>query len=271
MRRKPSMFSKNYRRELKRRRIKRLLILAVIIVLIGGAVISYDKGLILVKNYFTKDGNNSGVEHTDNNSNETDEHSEADKEAENLPGDNEEVKDNLVTFEAKLNSGKSLVITLKDENNKKVMANLQCPEGVKGSISPSMEKALILDEETQDIYIVDNGENIKNVTNPQYVATTKDVFTKDSVLQFNPSYKWVDEAAFVDDTYVAYSSELPWINGESTKYLWIVNTDDNSHRGYYSITGKTMSFGMVTFEGVTVKVDNRELVVNSQGKIVTER
>jgi len=259
------MFSKNYRRELKQRRIKHSLIIVCIIVLVGGVVISYDKGSVYVKNHLMKYGNNSEMSDTGKSKDET------------VPVvDNLEVEEdaneqeNLSTFEAKLSSGKSIVITLKEEENKKLVEKVESVEGIKSSISPSKEKVLILDKETQDIYIVDNLETITAITNSEYVATTNEVFTKETVLQYNKDYKWVDSAEFIDDTYVAYSSELPWINEEGYKYLWIVNTADNNHRGYFSITGKEMAFGPIIDEGITVLVDNREVVVNAQGKIIND-
>lgn len=266
MGRKPSMFSKNYRRELKQRKIKNTLIIVCIIVSVGGVVISYDKGSVYVKNYFAKYGKNSEMSDT------------SEKKDEIVPvvdslEEQKETKEqeNLSTFEVKLNSGKSVVITLKKVENKKLVETVESVEGIKSSISPSKEKVLILDQENQEIYIVDNLETITVITNSKYVATTNEVFTKEAVLQYNPSYKWVDSAEFIDDTYVAYSSELPWINEEGSKYLWIVNTVDNKHRGYYSITGREMTFGAVTEAGVTVLVDNREVVVNAQGKIVNDK
>lgn len=263
MSRKPSMFSKNYRKELRRRKIRRIVLVVGVILIVGGTVISFDKGKALVKNYFTKDSEDSVIDAAEENES-IEQPLEKEKE---LEVKNEE--NSNVTFEAKLNSGKSVLVEIKEDNNKKVISNIQCPEAIKGSISPSSEKCLIIDEATQDIYIVDTSQEVKNITNQQYIATTKEVFTKESVLQYTPGYKWVEGAAFIDDTYVAYSSQLPWINEGGARYLWIVNINDNTHKGYFNIKGNSFRFGETKAEGITIEIDGRTIVVNSQGNVVT--
>lgn len=263
MSRKPSMFSKNYRKELKQRKIRRIVLLVGVILIVGGTVIFFDTGKVLVKNYFVKDGEDSVID-TPQEDESVEQPSAKEKELEV----NNEEKPN-VTFEAKLISGKSVLVEIKEDNNKKVISNIQCPEAIKGSISPSSEKCLIIDEATQDIYIVDTTQEVKNITNAQYIATTKEVFTKESVLQYTPDYKWVEEAAFIDDTYVAYSSQLPWINEGGARYLWVVNINDNTHKGYYNIKGTSFKFGETKADGITIEIDGRTIVVNSQGKIVS--
>ena len=269
MRRKPSMFSKNYRKELKQRRIKRMVLLATVIVVIGIAIISYNKGDVLVKNYFSRDGKNSPLnEEAEGKTDELSENITGEGEKGPIEESNEENSE--ITFEAKLNSGKSVVVELKDQENKKIISNIICPESVTGVISKTSEKGLIIDEGTQDIYIVDTSEQLISITNPQYIATSNEIFTKESVLQYNPSYKWVERAAFIDDTYVAYSSQLPWINEGGDRYLWIVNINDKTHRGYYNIKGKDFRFGEATSEGINIEIDGKSLVVNSQGKVVSQ-
>lgn len=263
MRRKPSMFSKNYRKELKQRKIRRIVLLFGAVLIIGGIAFSYDKGSVLVKNYFAENKKDSVIE-KDNEENENEETVVLEEQNEDATQE-----DILETFEVKLNSGKGVLVELKDDNNKKVISNMQCPEEVKGIISPTAEKGLLLDESTQDIYIVDTAQQMKNVTNSQYIATNKEVFFKESVLQYNPQYKWVEGAAFIDETHVAYSSQLPWINEGGERYLWIVNIEDNTHKGYYNIKGSTFRFGETKPEGVTIEIDGRTIVVNSLGKVVS--
>lgn len=259
--RKPSMFSKNYRKELKQRKIRRIVLMVGAILIIGVTVISFDKGKSIFENYVVKNSKGNIVDKEKGEEVEQPELNETE-----VPVEEEK---SSVSFEAKLISGKSVLVELKEDNNKKVISNIQCPEAVKGIISPSLEKGLIIDEATQDIYIVDTSQGLKNVTNQQYISTTNDTYTKDSVLQYTPGYKWVEGAAFIDDSHVAYSSQLPWINEGGDRYLWIVNIDDNSHNGYYNIKGNSFTFGETKNDRVSIDVDGRVIEVNSQGKIVT--
>ena len=260
MGRKPSMFSKNYRKELKLRKIKRT-ILVLVLILTSGIIIFYNKEL--------KDVGRSLV-FKDKNENKK----ELPEEKESL--DNEQlgeveltsVKDKISSFEIVLDSGDKGIVTTEIVEGKNLIKEVTFENKIKSSISPSKEKALIVDELNQNIYIVDTLKNLINITNPKYVASgSNDVYTKDEVLKYNPEYKWIENAQFIDETHVAYSSQLPWINDENFKYLWVFDINENIHKGYYSIKGKSMEFGSVTENGVEVFLDNSKLIINSQGKI----
>lgn len=260
MGRKPSMFSKNYRKELKQRKIKRT-ILILLLVLVSGVIIFYNKDL--------RDVGTSLVS-TDKNEDKK----ESPEEKENLEGEQlgevelTTTKEKISSFEIALDSGDKVIVTIEAIEGKNFIKELSCENEVKFNISPSKEKALIVDELNQNIYIVDTLKNLINITNPKYVASgSNDVYTKEDVLKYNPEYKWIENAQFIDETHVAYSSQLPWINEDNFKYLWVFDINENTHKGYYSIKGKSMEFGSVTENGVEVFLDNNKLIVNSEGKI----
>lgn len=267
MRKKPSMFSKNYRKELKKRRIKRIALLIVALTMVVLTITSYDKGKNLVKNYFQKNYTDD-IEHEDNLEDKEGHKTSEDQQREE--GEETEEEKMTITYEAKLESGKLIVIEYENENSKKIVSNIILPERTSASISPSKEKVLLIDEDTQDIYIVENSEEVINITNPQYISTNNEVFTKESVIQYNPSYKWIQGAGFIDDTHIAYGSQLPWINGNGELYLWSVNLSDKTHLGHYNIKGSNIEFEETVSEGIRIKVDDKILIVNSQGKIVSQ-
>ncbi|MEG1256940.1 hypothetical protein [Clostridium sp.] len=255
MRKKPSMFSKDYRRKLKLRRIKYMTILVflIIIIVLGGTLISSNKGFSYIRSLFSQNDSEKEI---------------------NMPVENEneekiiEEEPNITTFEAILKSGKKIVINYEEIDGKRKFSIIENESEVQCNLSPSQERVLILDRTAQDMYLVNLDEELVNITNSQYVATTNEIFKKDDVLNYNPSYKWIESAQFIDDTHIAYTSGLPWINDTGDRYLWIFNLEDGKHTGYFNIKGKEVTFGQITNVGIAVSVDGKQFTVDKDGKIV---
>lgn len=264
MNRKPSMFSKNYRKELKQRRIRRVILSISALLIVGAAVIIFNHGGFSIKDYFAKDDDENIIETSEEAKDKTSEETAAEEE-------NSEGNENIYkseTFEVNLNSNKTVTVELSDDNDKKTILKLQCPDKVIGKISPSQEKGLLIDTESQDIYIVDISKEIRNITNQQYISTDNQVFTKEAVLQYNKDYRWLEDAGFINETYIGYSSQLPWINEEGLRYLWIVNINDNTHTGHYNVSGREFKFVDTKSEGGVIDIDGKTILVNENGQIV---
>jgi len=262
VRKKPSMFSKDYRRQLKLRRIKYMIIFLIIIMVIGitGLVFTNREGIVAIKNFFIKESTEDNNHKSEENKNKTEENSEEESVVEE--------KSTKTYSDVVLKSGKKVTINYEEKDQVKKINTIDSDSQVKCSIAPSQEMILILDKEAQDMYILNSNDKLINITNEQYVSTTNEVFNKENVLKYNPSYKWVESAQFIDNTHIAYSSSLPWINNSDDKYLWIYNMESNTHRGVYNVKGKTFEVGQITDKGLTISLDNKEIVVDKDGKIV---
>lgn len=265
MNRKPSMFSKNYRKELKQRRIRRVTLSISVLLIVGGAIFIFNHEGFSIKGYFAKDDSENIIETSEEVKDKNSQGTVAEKE------NTEENESSYKTeaFEVNLNANKTVTVELNEYNDKKTISKLQCPDKVLGKISPSQEKGLIIDTESQDIYIVDISKEIKNITNQQYISTDNQVFTKETVLQYNKDYKWLDDAGFINETHIGYSSQLPWINEDGLRYLWIVNINDNTHKGYYNVNGREFKFVGNESEGGVIDIDGKTVLVNENGQIVS--
>lgn len=262
VRKKPSMFSKDYRRQLKLRRIKYMVIFLIIIMVIGiaGLVLTNKEGIVAIKKIFVKESIENNNHKSEENENKTEENSEGESVVEEKP--------TQTSSNIELKSGKKVIINYEEKDGVKKINTIDSDSQVKCSLSPSQEIILILDNEAQDMYILNRKEELTNITNEQYVSTTNEVFRKENVLSYNPSYKWVESAQFIDNTHIAYSSSLPWINDNDNRYLWIYNMENNTHKGYYNIKGKSFEVGQITDKGLTISLDNKEIIVDKDGKIV---
>lgn len=266
MGRKPSIFSKNYRKRVRRRKI-RIVTIIVAVVLVAGigiaTVVSGDKLSAWTESFLSSVKSHKVV--ADENSEQGEEDIAAEVPVETPEP---EEKDETLKYDVELESGKKVGFTYKEEGTSRKIQVVQGGLQLKCVISPSQDTLLILDEESQDIYLLDKDNNLNKITNPQYVSTDKQVFTKEAVLNGNSGYKWVSDAAFIDDTHVAYASGLPWINQTNSLYLWIYDVSNKSHKGYYNVKGQKLVFGEIAENGLKVSVDDKETTINAQGTIV---
>ncbi len=267
MGRKPSMFSKDYRKKLKLRRMKYMTILVVLVIAIGIFVFFFinNEGIASIgKNFLFKDKSEEKVENEKNGNSDL----KTDGESESEVVNPQKEESTVTSFEVALDSGKKVTIEYEELNGKQKVKTVEGGLEVQCSVSPSQEQVLILDKTSQDMYVLKNKEELINITNPEYVSTNKEVFKKENVISNNPSYKWVESAQFIDDTHIAYSSGLPWINGNDDRYLWVFNIENNEHSGNFNVKGKKFVLSQITEKGLMISVDDKEMIIDKDGKIV---
>lgn len=258
VRRKPSMFSKNYHRQLKRRRQKNIIMSVIIILALGAGI-----WIVALKNevFFSNKSPSSNI-----NEEERKNENKSGDEITQEPNKPQTVKREFVNT---LESGKNIKVIYEEQDEIKNINEIICDEKVKYNLSPSKERILLIDESTKDIYLMDLNNNLTKITNPAYIATDKTTYKKEDVLKRNKEYIWVEEAAFIDDSHIAYSSALPWINKSNTKYLWIYDSDKGSHKGYYSIKGNEFKFEDITSKGLGILLDGKKIYIDNSGKIIS--
>ncbi|MEG0308691.1 MAG: hypothetical protein RR636_12165 [Clostridium sp.] len=265
MGKKISMFSKDYRRRLKLRRIKYMAMIITFFIIAGIVVgmASSDRKFIFIRSLISREDSNVNEEINPSGEVES-------KEQDNIEQDKDEVKiPNVVeSFDVKLQSGEGVTVKYEEIEAKRKIQAVEGAKEIKCSLSPSKEKALILEKSSQSIYLVNADETLIDITNTKYVSTTNEVFTKESVIKNNPAYKWIENAEFIDDNNIAYTSGLPWIKDTGDRYLWIVNLENNAHTGYFNIKGKNVTFGEVTSNGVLIYLDDKEIKVNKYGETI---
>jgi len=264
MGRKPSMFSRNYRRQLRNRRLKLAGVISTVIILL---TLVFYGGTFKAMLTNIKTSLNSMNEKTNN-----DKKSEVDKNDTNIDNDNikdeVEVEPKEENFEVKLNSG--LIINLKYtiEGEKKIFNETLVNEKVFYSVSQNKEKVVVLDKNSQEAYIIDINKEVTNFNKKEYVSTKNEIFKRENVISRIENYIWIDTPTFMDDKHIAYVSNLPWINNSGTKYLWIYDVSSGEHMGYYKIKGNDLKLGKMTQTGLMIYVDGKEMFVDVNGIIV---
>lgn len=262
MGRKPSMFSRNYQRQMRKRRIKYISIAVIVVIVLAGILIaaSFDTIGSNIRNvfYFTKEKSSIKEEQ---NEEPVVEKENSEKEEQAVTAQKEE------SFEVTLESKKAVKVVYIVDGETMYLKEVKGDDKITSNISPSKGKVILTDKATQDIYLIDINKSISKVTKKDYVSTKKQTFTKESVLNQIPNYIWVDSATFIDDTHIAYISNLPWINNSGIKYLWIYNVTTGEHSGYYNIKGSNFQLGPITEKGLTLNIDNNITYIDVNGNI----
>ncbi len=255
---KPSIFSKEYQKKMQRhKRNKVILIVAclmavvLVVIYIRGAFKDVVKETSKVKNNIVSEN-----KQTKNNA-----------VSQKLPQSSTKAKTKDAasenSYKIKLSSGKDVNLVYQVKGNDKIFKS---DSSGTYDASPSGKNAVLFDDKSQNIFLVDTNGNKQDITNLQYVSTTGTVITKDSQLANNPQYIWCSSPKFIDDNNIAYVSQLPWI-GKTTKYVWIESLQNKNHVMVQNVEGEDIKFQGVSEKGLTTIVDGRTVYLTASGSV----
>ncbi len=128
-------------------------------------------------------------------------------------------------------------------------------EGYEVDLSPSKTQLVILDEDTQELYLAKNSGEIANITYRVYKSSKGYTESKESILNRTPGFIWAEQPRFLDEDTVVYMSQLPWF--DERRFLYIVEINPLSHRNFQSVFGTDL---------VLKGLDEKGLVYEKAGK-----
>ncbi|MBD8046607.1 hypothetical protein [Clostridium faecium] len=278
-RRKPSMFSKNYEKQMRRRK-QRYIMLILACIIIGIFIIfslPIKQSLLNVKNsiILNKDNKKQKIEISNNeknkkeDNNKTDEKKEEENKKEDLKEKEESIKPNTSQEEKeiKLSENITVKVVIENKNNDKKIVSINDVENITSDISPSGKQAVFEEKKEQRIFLMNINGELKEITKKEYLSTEGEAFSRESVIQYNPGYIWGSNPRFVDDKNIVYISYLPWINADKNQYVWTINLQSLEHNVNYNLTGKDIKFGKVETKGLTINIDGRANFLNGEGNI----
>lgn len=268
---KPSIFSREYDRKMKRRK-KVITAFVIILAIVGVMFFAGIKAKSLINNDYVskikykisntlKVNNKSAKDNTDvkTNSKETITN-EPVKEV-------KEIEEN--GYEVKLPSGKAIKVIYEIRENQKIFKYITPMESpIEFNISPAGTSVVILDTKTQSMLYLDINGNLKDISYKQYVSTDGSTFFKDDYIKNNPLYVWTDSPKFIDEENIVYISQLPWFIREKTaKYIWITNVKNGTYRCFESISGESFKFNGVNNSLINVNIDGNNQYLSANGEI----
>jgi len=267
--RKPSIFSKDYDRKIKKRK---KVILALIIIPIIGLVIflSTDfKGLI-----------NTRISSTFSNGSKDDKVQKKSGEVtkEQIDAQKAKAKQAATIAKAKADADKpSFIVSLSDgqkvtveydvSSAKRTIKGVLSTNGILYDISPSKKSIVIQSTKNQDILYVDVNKTSKDITKKTYISSNNQTYSKEEQLKSNPNYTWSITPKFIDEDNIAYVSELPWMNEKKVQYIWKLNLKDNVNMQVKPASGIEITFGKVNSKGLEANIDGNLVYVTALGGV----
>lgn len=264
--RKPSIFSKDYEQQMKKRR-KRIAIISILGVLLIGILffriamnsINMDTLRIKVQNWIDEDEKDVQDDTTNINEESTQEETtqeETPKEPESKTKDLLVKEGVILKAEYEENNGVIKFKGIKD-----------VPSNIYYTLNPDKNLILTIDD-NQDMKIFNVDTKEANITKDKYVAPNGEVFNKTSVLQTYNGYLWNADAKFISNSKVAYISNVPYFGYDLSKYIWVVDLNDSSHKTLWNSKGKEIKFGEIKEKGLEVTIDGNVKYINSNGELI---
>ena len=263
----PSIFSKDYEKRMKRRKIRNIILIIILILGIGGffarGYISKNINFSSFKSFFSKDKGQVVKEDINKDENPEDKKEEVIKEEIK----EEEIKDKELLVS--LGSGKEIKVIYEENQGARIYKSIDPMKNkVSFDIASNKDFMLLIDEETQNMYTINKDGTLEDISLKTYVTSdNSSTFHKDTILKDNPDYTWHSSPRFVDNNTIAYISKLPWFNREE-RYVWLIDLNSKNHRILYNIIGNSISFGKLEEKGLEVNQDGSTKYLKTDGTVV---
>lgn len=224
---KPSIFSSNYKQQLKRRKINILLIILIIISASYFGIKFYmNKNNIKISIFEKKKSSQSAAPKTNSNK------SAAKTNVNTKANTNNSSSAQKSSYEYKMQDGKVLKLEYAASGSQKEFVDLVDESGT-ASYDISSDKQFVVfdDRQSNDIILCDINGNFKKVTDPDYTSkSTGNTYKKDEILKYNTSYIWAAKPHFTNDKRIVYVSSLPYFKKAGQLYLWVMSIDGTGNR-----------------------------------------
>ena len=269
---KPSIFSREYERKMKRRK-RNFIFFSLILIVLGCAVV-----LKFVYDPVNFDNIKARMQAWIDSDTEQDnelalENDELPLESTEKNNDNDNIDETQEIEEKYINiaqsSGNTAQAVYIEENGEEIFTEVRdLDTGVTFDISPS-KKALIISDTNSVItlYKIDGSSTV--VSKDKYVSTSGGVFTKENTLNSFPNYLWNSNPKFVNDNNIIFVTNRPYFKTSSPKqYLWMTNIEDQSDKIYWDLAGTNIEIGNKSEKGLEVTVDGRKYFIAEDGSYI---
>lgn len=257
---KPSIFSKEYEKKMKRRRIRNFILVVICILVVCSIAFkevlgnSFNSINVSIRNVFTKAEINKDPKKPNE---EVKQEGKETKKEETKETVKEEKKEDSI--EVEIGNGSKVLVAYELKNGERYFSSINPGNNVVSySVSPSGKKVILFDEKNQNVYLINENKESKDISMKKYTTSSGDfTIDKDTQLTTNPKYMWHSLPKFLDETHIAYISQLPWLNKDD-KYLWTADLNNLNYVVNYNIQGKISSLGNLVDKGLEVKLDSGE-------------
>ena len=261
---KPSIFSKDYEKIMRKRKRKKIIIGILSICIIGilvTEVANYDFSKL-------KDRLQAWVDEdkkTDDKEQlvQTDEANESSEVQEPMVEETPVEKYLDVTI-----SDTPISFKIKEENSQILIESVkEVPENYYIYIGNNGKDAVVLDP-NQNINIVYASGEIKNVTLAQYIGPDGEVYIKDNIRNLYQGYIWHSTPVQISEKKVAYITNIPYFGYNLNKYIAIIDIDSNTHSTIWASKATEIVFEQMQEKGLEVNIDGNLRYITSNGELI---
>ena len=261
---KPSIFSKDYEKIMRKRKRKKIIIGILSICIIGilvTEVANYDFSKL-------KDRLQAWVDEdkkTDDKEQlvQTDEANESSEVQEPMVEETPVEKYLDVTI-----SDTPISFKLKEENSETLIESVkEVPENYYIYIGNNGKDAVVLDP-NQNINIVYANGEIKNVTLEQYVGPDGEIYIKDNIRALYQGYIWHSTPVQISENKIAYITNIPYFGYNLNKYISVIDINMNTHFTIWASKSTEITFGQMQEKGLEVNIDGDVRYITSNGELV---
>lgn len=256
---KPSIFSKNYEKRMKRRRLNIILILLIILCIgfFGGKYILNKKNINLLPDFTSK------------------KQSEPKKNEKTNKKTSEEKKEetssaNVLEYTYTLKNNKPLKVEYTVQGDKKEIKAFKNEnlESIEYAISPNKQNAVFVDKTDQSLILVDVNGNFTNITKPNISYNNGKKLTR-KILETKQDYIWNAKPQFTSEGNIVYISDMPNSKPGLGYTLWTTKpSKDSSHK---KVTKLNKDLESNVFEGfdengrLKLKTNDEYIYISSDG------
>ena len=264
---KPSIFSREYEKRMKKRRKNMIIMLVVIIALIGAVSAKFIYNPIdfssikqNIQAWIDSDTGSDGNKTAATEETQTEESAADLEEVEEI----EEVPQNK-SIDILIN-GKTAKGIYVEENNICKFIDLQdADENTVFDISPSGDKMLVMDAE-YTITMYDLQGNGTVVSKDKYVSKSGSVFEKTTTMQNQPSYLWNSTPKFLSDSKIIFISNRPYFGTAAVKkYLWITDLTSGNDTVLWDLASENISIDGIVEGKMKVTVNGNVIYLDENG------
>jgi len=263
--RKPSIFSGDYKRKMKRRK-RRTVFICFLLVFLGASFYLYFKSNIKFAGFNVKNYVNSIItKKADNKDKKVVEPKVVEKQPAQIVIPEKVEK----SYGLKLSDGKDYKVIYDENNGVKKFTNVTGDnKNLDFNINPDASGVIIYDAGVQSIIYMNLEGATIDLSKKIHISSDGSKYTKEDIIKTRVGYVWASNPKFIDNENIAYVSELPWFKKTATKYLWIVNIKNPENPNVFQkINGATMVLGKLDVKGLNILVDGKSSFIKANGEL----
>lgn len=265
---KPSIFSREYEKKMKRRRRNTMIFSIVITLIMTSLVIKVVCNPIDYTNI--KQNIQAWIDSDPAKISKQTETVSEEKVIDDKPIEEEPEKPAEQTIDIPLASGNiAKAIYIDDSKNGKIFTTLNTDDkGISFNISPSGKQIIVIDTNLSiTLYNIDGTSKI--ISKDQYVSSSGGVFTKEAVMQSQPTYLWNENPKFINEEKIIFVTNRPYFGSATLKqYLWITDTITNEDKVFWELAGTKIEIGDKEEKGLKVIIDGKIYYIDTNGNYV---